>query len=499
MSSSEPGCSTAQVADASPAAGTADQSLAALASMMQAHDFGRAEQHWETLSEAAREQAARAALPTSADRLLHLAVDGWPESLCMIGHLLRAGADPRSMNTSMEHAIYRAFKKGDRDLIRILYRKAVALDWRDWKEAMPRIQQVLGSLPDCIISLKWRISSWIPFLALLAPSDTWTFRKTKSALRVDWTLMGWHNMKSIRGSCSCLFRIDEANLQGQCFQICHHEQWFVDITDKIENPSADEIESEIDKLLAAYRSSESDVAGPSSSLTTSSRGRQQRQLESAAERESNAAVERDGGANSSSSGMAAVVDREEPERETAVRSPRNHRPAPDGAEIAVESIQIVPKRGLFSTEQKETTVSGFHCKVYEIQGVKVIHDGRSTDYNAVVWMAEDFPISKEHILAMMEIIAPMNPDFARVKQFLAVELPNGFPVKMDVPIFTATSAILVMNKIKLEPSAESVFEVPLSYARVRTFEDIVEIRRHLDEERDRAAARGPPPVDDGLD
>ena len=65
----------------------------------------------------------------------------------------------------------------------------------------------LESLPDFKIDMHFRCqSSFIPFLNNLAPSDTYKIYKEGSKLRLDLSLVGFRNLKSVRGNLSVLFK-----------------------------------------------------------------------------------------------------------------------------------------------------------------------------------------------------------------------------------------------------------------------------------------------------
>lgn len=64
-------------------------------------------------------------------------------------------------------------------------------------------------------------SNFIPFIGSIAPSDTYKIYKLGSKLRLDMTLVGFKNLKSIRGNLSVLFKGRSQDNEGELFVVDH--------------------------------------------------------------------------------------------------------------------------------------------------------------------------------------------------------------------------------------------------------------------------------------
>ena len=84
---------------------------------------------------------------------------------------------------------------------------------------------------------------------------------------------------------------------------------------------------------------------------------------------------------------------------------------------------------------------------------------------ASVAMSKDCPITKSEFIDLLSIV-PLKL-FKKLKEFIELKLPDGFPVRVDIPIFA-----LLMARISFEdftfiddPIDMSLFKVPDDYVR----------------------------------
>ena len=65
---------------------------------------------------------------------------------------------------------------------------------------------VLNSLKDFYVEIKWEFeSSLIPLVGKIAPSDTFKIWKYKNSIRMDYSIVGYKNLKCKRRNMSLLF------------------------------------------------------------------------------------------------------------------------------------------------------------------------------------------------------------------------------------------------------------------------------------------------------
>ena len=60
-------------------------------------------------------------------------------------------------------------------------------------------------LPDFYMELSWSFGSWVPLVSKFCPYDNYKIWKKGSCVRVDTTLIGFENLKWVRGNISFIF------------------------------------------------------------------------------------------------------------------------------------------------------------------------------------------------------------------------------------------------------------------------------------------------------
>uniref|UniRef100_A0ACB8FZM7 Ankyrin repeat domain-containing protein 13A n=2 Tax=Sphaerodactylus townsendi TaxID=933632 RepID=A0ACB8FZM7_9SAUR len=111
---------------------------------------------------------------------------------------------------------------------------------------------------------------------------------------------------------------------------------------------------------------------------------------------------------------------------------------------------------------------------------------RTQKFKATLWMSEAFPLSLvEHVTPIIDLMARTSAHFARLKDFITLEFPPGFPVKIEIPLFHILNARITFGNVnscstmeeaspetlegaQWQPASafavdQSVFEIPKSY------------------------------------
>ena len=63
---------------------------------------------------------------------------------------------------------------------------------------------------------------------------------------------------------------------------------------------------------------------------------------------------------------------------------------------------------------------------------------------------------------LLDALVPL-AKFRKLKEFINLKLPPGFPVKIDIPIVPAISAKVCFQNFRKQPPVKSLFEVPKDY------------------------------------
>uniref|UniRef100_A0A8D0GV08 Ankyrin repeat domain 13A n=1 Tax=Sphenodon punctatus TaxID=8508 RepID=A0A8D0GV08_SPHPU len=111
---------------------------------------------------------------------------------------------------------------------------------------------------------------------------------------------------------------------------------------------------------------------------------------------------------------------------------------------------------------------------------------RTQKFKATLWMCEEFPLSLvEQVSPIIDLMARTSAHFARLKDFVTLDFPPGFPVKIEIPLFHVLNARITFGNVNScstagEASSQtlggagpdsaspfevdpSVFEIPESY------------------------------------
>mmetsp|Transcript_29128 Transcript_29128/g.56710 ORF Transcript_29128/g.56710 Transcript_29128/m.56710 type:complete len:101 (+) Transcript_29128:256-558(+) len=83
-------------------------------------------------------------------------------------------------------------------------------------------------------------------------------------------------------------------------------------------------------------------------------------------------------------------------------------------------------------------------------------------------MCDDFPISTPMVITLLDLVAPHHPNVRKLRDFLANKLPDGFPIKLTLPVFPTISADVTFSECKIGSNQvpEMMFELPNHYRRV---------------------------------
>ncbi|NXD50785.1 AN13A protein, partial [Corvus moneduloides] len=80
---------------------------------------------------------------------------------------------------------------------------------------------------------------------------------------------------------------------------------------------------------------------------------------------------------------------------------------------------------------------------------------RTQKFKATLWMSEEFPLSlMEQITPIIDLMARTSAHFARLRDFITLEFPPGFPVKIEIPLFHVLNARITFENVNSCRTAE---------------------------------------------
>ncbi|XP_054257956.1 ankyrin repeat domain-containing protein 13D isoform X4 [Macrosteles quadrilineatus] len=69
-------------------------------------------------------------------------------------------------------------------------------------------------------------------------------------------------------------------------------------------------------------------------------------------------------------------------------------------------------------------------------------------FRATLWLCEDYPLSlQEQIMPIVDLMAISSSHFAKLKNFIQMQLPSGFPIKIEIPLFHVLNARITFGNI----------------------------------------------------
>uniref|UniRef100_F6XNE1 Ankyrin repeat domain-containing protein 13C n=1 Tax=Monodelphis domestica TaxID=13616 RepID=F6XNE1_MONDO len=365
---------------------------------------------------------------------LHLAV--------MLGnkecaHLLLAHNAPvKVKNAQGWSPLAEAISYGDRQMITALLRKLKQQSRENVEEKRPRLLKALKELGDFYLELHWDFQSWVPLLSRMLPSDACKIYKQGINIRLDTTLIDFTDLKCQRGDLSFIFTGDSP--PSQSFVVLDNEQ---KVYQKIHHEESEtETEEEVDILMS------SDIYSATLSTKTITFTRAQTGWlfrENKTERVGNFL------ANFYLVNGLILESRKRREHLSQEDIIRN--------KAILESLS----KGGTLMEQNFEYVSAETGKAPHLSRELVCKENKKM-FKATVAMSPEFPLGIESLLNVLEVIAPFK-HFSKLREFVQMKLPPGFPVKLDIPVFPTITATVTFLEFRYAKFDNRIFAVPDDY------------------------------------
>lgn len=131
----------------------------------------------------------------------------------------------------------------------------------------------------------------------------------------------------------------------------------------------------------------------------------------------------------------------------------------NGAEMVRRSSLTPPPAPNVRWDEYVGAEAGNHPKL----GRDLVYKESSKTFRATLAMSNDFPLTVEMLLNVLEVIAPFK-HFTKLREFITLKLPTGFPVKIDIPILPTVTAKITFQQFEFRDNIPaSLFEIPNDY------------------------------------
>ncbi|XP_044726641.1 ankyrin repeat domain-containing protein 13C [Chrysoperla carnea] len=372
--------------------------------------------------------------------------------------LLAHGAPVKVKNSLGWSPLAEAISYGDRQTISSLVRKFRQQAREQMEERRPNLVAALEKMGDFYMELKWDFQSWVPLVSRILPSDICRIHKSGPNIRLDTTLVDFSDMRWERGDISFIFRGDEIPQNSlsvldnklMVYQRVRYEETEMEIEDEVDLlMSTDILAAQMSTKSISFNRAQSGwifredrketVAGQYESDLYTINGLV---LESRKRREhlSNDDLQKNKALMESftKGSMQAFDQNGEPVRRASLEPP------PRTSCCWDDYINAEPNE-------------------YPNLGREMVYKESSKSFRATVAMSSEFPLTVEMLLNVLEVIAPFK-HFSKLRDFVALKLPAGFPVKIDIPILPTVTAKITFQHFEFrEKISKSCFEIPSDY------------------------------------
>ncbi|XP_064810457.1 ankyrin repeat domain-containing protein 13A-like isoform X1 [Oncorhynchus masou masou] len=377
---------------------------------------------------------------------LHLAVSlGHLESVRV---LLRHGAEVTKENTNNWTVLQEAVSTGDPEMVQLVLQRRDYLKASTALGGVPELLSKIRESPDFYMEMKWEFTSWIPLVSRVCPSDVCRIWKSGASLRVDATLLGFENMTWIRGRRSYIFRGDDT--WTELLEVNHDEEVVdtdrFDISREIEDvtlnsmqPAVQEVAKRLttpivntflDTRHIAFERNKSGIWGWRSDKTEVVSGFEAKVFT----------------VNNVNVVIRTRTEHLTDEEKARIKSERNVLESLLGTvEQQISAQGDLTLEYATPTNPTAITPEEYFDPEFDLEdrdiGRPIELTIRTQKFKGTLWMSEEHPLSLvEQVTPIIDLMARTSSHFARLRDFVTLKFPPGFPVKIEIPLFHVLNA-----------------------------------------------------------
>uniref|UniRef100_A0A3Q2D1E5 Ankyrin repeat domain 13B n=1 Tax=Cyprinodon variegatus TaxID=28743 RepID=A0A3Q2D1E5_CYPVA len=385
---------------------------------------------------------------------LHLAVT--------LGHLecarvlLQHGADVSKENRNGWTVLQEAVSTRDPELVRLVLR------YRDYQRTAKRLAGIpvllerLRQAQDFYVEMKWEFTSWVPLVSRICPSDTYRVWKSGQCLRVDTTLMGFEQMTWQRGNRSFIFRGQDSS--AEVMEVDHDRQLvFCETLSTCaglgllgaSQPSDEQVAvrlsapvvtTQLDTRNIAFERNKTGILGWRSEKTETVNG-----YEAKVYAASNVEL-----ITRTRTDHLTDQNKNKTKGKTPLQNflgiAEQHMGSNNGALVTQMSTPAVTNPGALTAEEYFNP-SSTQQTLRDI-GQPCQLTTKTQRFKAKLWLCESHPLSlAEQVVPIIDLMAISNALFAKLRDFITLRLPPGFPVKIEIPLYHILNARITFSNL----------------------------------------------------
>uniref|UniRef100_A0A3Q3M839 Ankyrin repeat domain 13A n=1 Tax=Mastacembelus armatus TaxID=205130 RepID=A0A3Q3M839_9TELE len=385
---------------------------------------------------------------------LHLAVSlGHLESVRV---LLRHSAEVTKENANNWTVLQEAVSTGDPEMVQLVLQR------RDYLKA----STALGGVPELLSKIREVLLYLFPLLSRVCPSDVCRIWKSGASLRVDATLLGFENMTWVRGRRSYIFRGNDS--YAELMEVNHDEE-IVDtdrfnISREMEEVTLESMqppEQEVAKRLTtpivntyldtkdiAFERNKSGIWGWRTDKTEVVNGFEAKVFT----------------VNNVNVVIRTRTEHLTDEEKARIKSERNILESLLGTvEQHISAQGDLTLEYATATNPTAITPEEYFDPNFDLGnrdiGRPIELSIRTQKFKGTLWMSEEHPLSLvEQVTPIIDLMARTSSHFARLRDFVTLKFPPGFPVKIEIPLFHVLNARITfgnVNKCSTEEEANT--------------------------------------------
>ncbi|XP_051172828.1 ankyrin repeat domain-containing protein 13D isoform X2 [Leptopilina boulardi] len=393
--------------------------------------------------------------------------------------LLQHDANVNTENTQGWSVVQEAVGTGNPQLLQIVLARRDYQRYCNRVAGIPELLHKLKQAPDFYVEMKWEFTSWVPLASRMCPSDTYKVYKQGSNVRIDTTLLGFDHANWQRGNRSYVFKGqttpnppltircdrsyvfsmkgDHADDGATMMEVDHetrkvyveHMNLIGDENIQLMEPSEEGILARltnpivttyIDTDKISFERNKAGIWGWRSDKSESVNGHECKVF---------------------SASNVELITKTRMEHLTEADKARARAPrTPIQSFLGIAEQQQQENYGAAAVSEEFTNVgnpSNITAEEYFDPNVNLNGRdiGRPKEVNtkiqkfkATLWLCEDYPLSlQEQIMPIVDLMAISSSHFAKLKDFIQMQLPAGFPVKIEIPLFHILNARITFGNI----------------------------------------------------
>lgn len=354
--------------------------------------------------------------------------------------LLNSGATPDVEDAEGWSVLHECIAAGNYPLAQRVFQKREQVRADDRARTIPELLTKLSNAPDFYVEMKWDFTSWVPLVSRMCPSDTCHIYKSGPAVRIDSTLIGFEENSWQRGNITFLFL---ANHSGCEFHEIDHEKQtiFVERIKVEEGPYTgnESVSSRMNSPLVStqlktdnieFWREKAGIIGFRQDKTEEISGYQ-------------CAVY-------STAGVEVLVRTRVEHLSHAQREALSNNISPLQSLLGTGPSTSDPMPEVVDeTEEEETMFSEYLAGMPgPLRSRKKVQSEKCQKFKARVWLSQEHPLSlQEQLLPIVELMSTSNSHFAKLKEFITLQLPAGFPVNIEIPLYHMVNARITFSNI----------------------------------------------------